>query len=59
MVQLPVDDVAVLLGLLDLLCPPSVTDADDAVQALTHRFRNRLSTAISSAIESPQEVPSA
>ena len=52
MVTLPVDDVAVLLGLLDLLCPERDTDGD-AVQALANRFRARLSAAIAEAVESP------
>ena len=52
MVTLPVDDVAVLLGLLDLLCPERQTDGDP-VQALANRFRARLGTAITDAIESP------
>ena len=51
-VTLPVDDVAVLLGLLDLLCPAGPNDTD-AVQALANRFRARLSAAISAAVESP------
>ena len=58
MVQLPVDDVAVLLGLLDLLCPPAPGDQDDPVQALAHRFRGRLAVAIAAAVESPQDVHS-
>lgn len=52
MVTLPVDDVAVLLGLLDLLCPAGPNDTD-AVQALANRFRDRLGRAIAAAVESP------
>ena len=55
MVSLPVDDVAVLLGLLDLLCPPGLDDGD-AVHALAARFRTRLSHAIAAAVDSPAEV---
>jgi hypothetical protein len=53
MVSLPVDDVAVLLGLLDLLCPMHADGPEDAVQALADRFRTRLSAAIAEAVESP------
>ena len=53
MVSLPVDDVAVLLGLLDLLCPPGEQDGDP-VDALARRFRTRLSAAIAEAVESPE-----
>ena len=55
MVRLPVDDVAVLLGLLDLLCPLG-TDGNDAVHALADRFRVRLSGAIAAAIEDPGKI---
>ena len=55
MVSLPVDDVAVLLGLLDLLCPSGNGDGD-AVHALADRFRDRLSAAIAAAVESPREL---
>lgn len=58
MVSLPVDDVAVLLGLLDLLCPAGGDDGDP-VGALAARFRGRLSFAIAAAVESPREVRTA
>ena len=58
MVVLPVDDVAVLLGLLDLLCPAGAED-DDAVNALASRFRTRLSAAIAAAVQSPRELHTA
>ena len=58
MVCLPVDDVAVLLGLLDLLCPPGADDGDP-VHALAGRFRTRLSGAIADAVESPRDARSA
>ena len=51
MVSLPVDDVAVLLGLLDLLIPAGQS-SDDAVHALATRVRTRLSAAIAAAVES-------
>ena len=50
-VQLPVDDVAVLLGLLDLLMPQQPVEGD-AVHALASRIRGRLSIAIAAAVES-------
>ena len=59
MVSLPVDDVAVILGLLDLLCPEPGDGDTDAVQALAHRFRKRLSAAIAAAVEATREVRSA
>ena len=58
MVSLPVDDVAVLLGLLDLLIPAGTSE--DATYSLASRIRTRLSVAIAEAVEATsKEVHSA
>ena len=50
LVSLPVDDVAVLLGLLDLLIPAGQS-SDEALYTLAARIRTRLSVAIAAAVE--------
>ena len=54
-VHLSIDEATVLLGLLDLLLPPSAA-ADPAILALTDRSRTRLAGAISSSLNTIQAL---
>ena len=53
-VRLTIDEATVVLGILDLLHPPALSDPEPALIALVERTRGRLSAAITTAIDDLQ-----